>query len=103
MKNKSSCRGHARLGISLFFMFLLLIIVYTPSARSPLALAAESEPMVSLPGGVPPQAPQLLAAAVPAPADMLLRLRIILELRSIDGPDSRHSRRSRRLVKLLVV
>jgi len=61
-------------------MFFLLMIVYSPCAWPALALAADSEPMVSLPGGVPPQASQLLAAATPAPAGMLLRLRIYLNL-----------------------
>ncbi|MGA7619787.1 protease pro-enzyme activation domain-containing protein [Candidatus Binatus sp.] len=61
-------------------MFFLLMIVYSPCAWPALALAADSEPMVSLPGGVPPQASQLLAAATPAPAGMPLRLRIYLNL-----------------------
>src|ERR1700674_1552523 len=81
VKNKSSCRRHPRLGLRLNVMFLLLMIVYTPSTRSPLALAAESEPIVSLPGGVPPQAAELLAAATPARAEMLLHIRIYLQLR----------------------
>jgi subtilase family serine protease len=37
--------------------------------------------MVSLAGGVPPQAPTLLAGADPAPAGNLLQMRIYLELR----------------------
>ncbi len=41
--------------------------------------------MVSLPGGVAQHAPELLAAAIPARADMLLHLRIYLNLRDKEG------------------
>ena len=58
-----------------------LMLACALCARSPLVLAAESEPMVSLPGGVPPQASELLAGATPAKADMLLHIRIYLQLR----------------------
>jgi len=76
MKDTPSSRTPSQTRTSLNIMFFLLMIVYSPCAWPALALAADSEPMVSLPGGVPPQASQLLAAATPAPADMLLSLRI---------------------------
>jgi Pro-kumamolisin, activation domain len=60
-------------------VFLLLMIAL--AAWSPVSVSAGSEPMISLPGGVPPQAAELLAAAAPARSDMLLHLRIYLELR----------------------
>jgi subtilase family serine protease len=63
-------------------VFFLLVIVYALCVQSPLALSAESEPMVSLPGGVAPHASELLAAATPAHADMPIRLRIYLDLRN---------------------
>ena len=77
MKSTSSRPRLSATRTSLNIMFFLLMISCT---AWPLALAADSEPMVSLPGGVPPQASQLLAAATPAPAGMLLRLRIYLNL-----------------------
>ena len=77
MKSTSPSRRPSRTRISRkhrenMMLFLLMIFM----CSWPLALAAEGEPMVSLPGGVPAQASQLLAAATPAPADMLLSLRI---------------------------
>ena len=80
MKRTSSRPRLSATRTSLNIMFFLLMIVYSPCAWPALALAADSEPMVSLPGGVPPQASQLLAAATPAPAGMPLRLRIYLNL-----------------------
>lgn len=80
MKDTPSSRTLSPTRTSLNIMFFLLMIVYSPCAWPALALAADSEPMASLPGGVPPQASQLLAAATPAPAGMLLRLRIYLNL-----------------------
>ncbi len=58
-------------------LFLLLI-----SAAWTLAFASESEPMVSLPGSVGPETPELLAAATPARPDMWLHLRIYLNIRN---------------------
>jgi hypothetical protein len=77
----SSWRRPSPSRTSLNIILFLLMLAQALCARSLLALSAESEPMVSLPGGVPPRAPELLSAATPAPADMLLHLRIYLNIR----------------------
>ena len=57
MKRTSSRPRLSATRTSLNIMFFLLMIVYSPCAWPALALAADSEPMVSLPGGVPPRPP----------------------------------------------
>ena len=60
-----------------FVVALALCVVLGPSA--------DAEQMVSLPGGVPPQASELLAGAGPASSDMVLQMRIYLRLRNVDA------------------
>jgi hypothetical protein len=60
----------SRTRISLNIMLFLLVISHTGGT---LAQTPDGEPMVSLPGGVPPQAPTLLAGAAPATADRSLQ------------------------------
>jgi len=62
-------------------MFFLLMTAYALCAQSPLALAAEGEPMVSLHGGVP-QGEAPVGLVVPAPAGTVLHLRIFLGIRN---------------------
>ncbi len=81
MKSISSPRSASTDWILSNLMFFSLMIGYASCARSSFALAADTEPMVSLAGGVPPQAPTLLAGADPASAGNLLQMRIYLELR----------------------
>lgn len=80
MNGASLSRGPSTARTSLNIVSVLLMIALM-TTWSGLALSAESEPMVSLPGGVPPQAAELLAGATPAKADMLLHIRIYLQLR----------------------
>jgi subtilase family serine protease len=86
MNSSPSSSGRSSLvRTSLSIILFLVMIAFAPCTRSLLALSAESEPMVLLPGGVPPQAPELLAAATPAKADELLHLRIYLDIRNKQG------------------
>jgi hypothetical protein len=63
-------------------MFIVLVVASAPCLRAARLLSAESEPMVPLSGMAAPQSLELPAAATPARADMVLQLRIYLDIRN---------------------
>jgi pro-kumamolisin-like protein len=68
--------------ISLGIVSILLALAFAPCVWATLALSAENEPMVTLSGKGPPQSLDLPATTTPAPPDMVLHLRIYLDIRN---------------------
>jgi subtilase family serine protease len=68
--------------ISLGIVFILLAFAFAPCVSARLALAAENEPMVPLSGMSRPQSLELPATTTPAPPEMVLQLRILLDIRN---------------------
>jgi subtilase family serine protease len=67
--------------ISLGIVFILLAFAFAPCVSARLALAAENEPMVPLSGKGLPQSLELPTTTTPAPPEMVLHLRIYLDIR----------------------
>ncbi len=61
---------------------MAFFLVMTSYAAWSLTLAAQTEPIVSLPGGVGPRAAELKGGATPANPDMVLPMRIYLDIRN---------------------
>jgi len=68
--------------ISLAIMFSIFVVASALCVRATRALPAENEPMVPLSRIGPPQSPELPATTSPARPDMVLRLRIYLDIRN---------------------
>ena len=68
--------------VSLSIMFTVLVLTCALSVRATRALSAENEPMIPLSGMSRPQSPQLLTTTTPAPPEMVLHLRILLDIRN---------------------
>src|SRR5271168_3079194 len=71
-----------RVRISRSIILTVLVLASAPFARATQALSAENEPMVPLSGKGPPQSLELPATTTPARADMVLQLRIYLDIRN---------------------
>ncbi len=72
----------SRMRISFKIMFIVLMLAAAPCAQARRALCAENEPMVPLLGMSRPQSLELPATTTPAPPEMVLQLRILLDIRN---------------------